>query len=856
MSKWRNFRAKLHAFNEGEPLDPEMMSCRNCFTEVRRDQDRCPACGADPRTGERFPNAEPAGWAAAPPGANVGSAPPRDPDYPADLRVEAARRSSRLWAVASILFVFKLLALLPHIAILFVFGALRPILFLGAQVAVVAKGEYPAGLHTLILGTLRWQTRVVGFALSLTDRYPPFSLTADPDYPVDVAAERPAASSRAYAAANLVVYAALVSLVVAFASRLRAGTIVNVVLYVWALRAIALAPHYFVLYFAALASVAVWLAAQLVILFTGAVPVSMHEWLAGILRWYTRLAAYRLGLVERYPRISLEPGMTTRLGAAEPAESQIGAPEAAAEAQGEAAEAPPTATSSELPVELRGWNWGAFFFGWIWGTFNHTYVGLLVFGIALVTAAISGDSVGALVGAVLFFIFASVALAIVQGAKGNEWAWKHKYWVSAAEFRRAQRGWAAAALCTFCATIAAVPISLAVGSFVDGHYSSGGEPTSPSVAQGPIIGHWAADSFMGARPGLLVLRGIGPASDGSFDRGDLEVFKPGQSTGTVVWTPPDGMVVYEFDCDPSAGRIVATVDEADTASAGYNAHSLVLLDADGTVRRIDGPVSRASTVAAPVLMTDGSVVYTRMKLSADSESPDVLSAELMYASLGGDPQPAAMSGTVLHSLVTPMARPLAGRTAVELEDENDSLDASIIVLANVRDGVLTQRGDSFSGDIGLGTAAVTDHDAILFMRRTAGGKPTQSAATAAAQGPRFAVAEGAAAPTLLPVAARAPATTRIAADTQRTEYVELYWRHGKHGERVILADGPDMPKDNDDAPYVVLGPPGTALIWGWRTGQAISDASVPLLLLDLKTGAIRRTGMVMTAEDLDFRWVQ
>jgi hypothetical protein len=58
------------------------------------------------------------------------------------------------------------------------------------------------------------------------------------------------------------------------------------------------------------------------------------------------------------------------------------------------------------------------------------------------------------------------------------------------------------------------------------------------------------------------------------------------------------------------------------------------------------------------------------------------------------------------------------------------------------------------------------------------------------------------------------------------------------------------------APYVVPGPPGSVLVWGWRTGQAISDSSVPLLLLDLKTGAIRSTTMVMTDEDLDFFWVQ
>jgi len=34
-------------------------------------------------------------------------------------------------------------------------------------------------------------------------------------------------------------------------------------------------------------------------------------------------------------------------------------------------------TLSQLPPEIKGWNWGAFFLSWIWGLGNGTYIALL-----------------------------------------------------------------------------------------------------------------------------------------------------------------------------------------------------------------------------------------------------------------------------------------------------------------------------------------------------------------------------------------------------------------------------------------------------------------------------------------------
>jgi len=77
-------------------------------------------------------------------------------------------------------------------------------------------------------------------------------------------------------------------------------------------------------------------------------------------------------------------------------------------------------TSAVVPPELAGWNWGAFLLTWIWGIGNGVWLALL----ALVPIPLVG-----------------LAVAILLGVKGNEWAWQSKKWESIERFRRTQRIW-------------------------------------------------------------------------------------------------------------------------------------------------------------------------------------------------------------------------------------------------------------------------------------------------------------------------------------------------------------------------------------------------------------------------------
>lgn len=78
---------------------------------------------------------------------------------------------------------------------------------------------------------------------------------------------------------------------------------------------------------------------------------------------------------------------------------------------------------AEVPVEIHGWNWGAFLLSWIWGIGNNTYRAFW-----------------------FFFPFVNFFMIIALGLKGNEWAWKHRKWESVEHFKKVQRKWAKAGL--------------------------------------------------------------------------------------------------------------------------------------------------------------------------------------------------------------------------------------------------------------------------------------------------------------------------------------------------------------------------------------------------------------------------
>jgi hypothetical protein len=102
-----------------------------------------------------------------------------DRAYPAVLSARLEEPLNRwLWLV-------KWLLLIPHFIVLLLLWICMILATIGAWFAILFTGRYPRGIFDFNLGVLRWSWRVsfYGYSALATDRYPPFSLQHEPDYP-------------------------------------------------------------------------------------------------------------------------------------------------------------------------------------------------------------------------------------------------------------------------------------------------------------------------------------------------------------------------------------------------------------------------------------------------------------------------------------------------------------------------------------------------------------------------------------------------------------------------------------------------------------------------------------------------
>jgi hypothetical protein len=71
----------------------------------------------------------------------------------------------------------KWLLALPHYLVLIVLNLVALAGVIGAWFAIVFTGRYPRSIFDFVEGVIRWDNRVIAYALTLvTDQYPPFSL--------------------------------------------------------------------------------------------------------------------------------------------------------------------------------------------------------------------------------------------------------------------------------------------------------------------------------------------------------------------------------------------------------------------------------------------------------------------------------------------------------------------------------------------------------------------------------------------------------------------------------------------------------------------------------------------------------
>ncbi|MFJ5774630.1 DUF4389 domain-containing protein [Streptomyces sp. NPDC093094] len=205
------------------------------------------------------------------------------PDRP--VRVTAfldAPLSRWLWLV-------KWILVIPHYVVLVFLWIAFTVVSVIAFFAILFTERYPRSLFDFNLGVLRWSWRVAFYSYSAlgTDRYPPFSLGPEPDYPA--------------------------RLDVAYPDRLSRG----LVLVKWWLLAI---PQYIVVGFflggwhlgwwsGGLVAVLTVIAA-VIMAFTEKYPRDLFDLVLGLDRWVLRVAAYAALMTDVYPPFRLDLGGT------------------------------------------------------------------------------------------------------------------------------------------------------------------------------------------------------------------------------------------------------------------------------------------------------------------------------------------------------------------------------------------------------------------------------------------------------------------------------------------------------------------------------------------------------------------
>ena len=200
--------------------------------------------------------------------------------YPATLDARLDEPLSRWkWLV-------KWILAIPHYVVLMFLWIAFVLVTFGAFFAIVFTGRYPRGMFSFNLGVMRWTWRVAYYADTGlgTDRYPPFSLGREPDYPATLDVEYPEELSRWKPFVKWLFAIPQFCIVALFMGGWHFD-------FVWAPGLVGLLT----------------LVGIVVYAFRRAYPPEIYRFVIGMVRWGFRVGAYVALMRDEYPPFRLEP---------------------------------------------------------------------------------------------------------------------------------------------------------------------------------------------------------------------------------------------------------------------------------------------------------------------------------------------------------------------------------------------------------------------------------------------------------------------------------------------------------------------------------------------------------------------
>lgn len=195
------------------------------------------------------------------------------------------------------LWLVKWLLAIPHIIVLFFLWIAFLVLTVVAFFAILFTGRYPRGIFELNLGVLRWSWRVGYWSYGAlgTDRYPPFSLGEEPDYPATLDIPHPERLSRGLVLVKWWLLAIPQYIVLSVLTGSGWG-------YAWS------DDHGWVgAGWSGLVGILVFFAG-VALLFTARYPRGIYDLVIGLSRWSFRVAGYVTLMRDEYPPFRLDQG--------------------------------------------------------------------------------------------------------------------------------------------------------------------------------------------------------------------------------------------------------------------------------------------------------------------------------------------------------------------------------------------------------------------------------------------------------------------------------------------------------------------------------------------------------------------
>src|SRR6516162_813386 len=160
----------------------------------------------------------------------------------------------------------RLLMVIPHLIVLWALAIAAYVVVIIGWFGALFTGRLPDFAADYLAGFVRWQTRVFGYAILLTDVYPPFTLD-DAAYPIRVAV-RPGRLNR-------------LSVLFRFFLLIPAWIVASVLSYG--------------------AFTIVQFVSWLIVLISGQMPNALYQALAAALRYQTRVLGFAFMLTSAYP---------------------------------------------------------------------------------------------------------------------------------------------------------------------------------------------------------------------------------------------------------------------------------------------------------------------------------------------------------------------------------------------------------------------------------------------------------------------------------------------------------------------------------------------------------------------------